>query len=144
MIITAGELLVEFVSHEAGCGLERLATYTGPYPSGAPAIFIDQAARMGARTAIYGGVGKDGFGKALLERLEQDGVDTSHVAIAEGRSTGTAFVSYFKDGSRVFIFHLAGTAADSFDVERMVEADEALTFMYREARSAMPRCAGTS
>ncbi|MEO8738223.1 MAG: sugar kinase [Casimicrobiaceae bacterium] len=127
VIITAGELLVEFVSLERGCGLQRLATYNGPYPSGAPAIFIDQAARMGARTAIYGGVGQDGFGSILVDRLVRDGVDVRHVARVEGRSTGTAFVSYFEDGSRVFVFHLDGTAVDAFDVDGCVATDEPLT-----------------
>ena len=127
MIITAGELLVEFVSLERGCGLARPTNYFGPYPSGAPAIFIDQASRMGARTAIYGGVGADGFGSVVRDRLERDGVDVSHVARFVGRPTGTAFVSYFEDGSRVFIFHLDGTAADGFDVDDFVVADEPLT-----------------
>lgn len=126
MIVTAGELLVEFVSHEKGCGLKRLASYSGPYPSGAPAIFIDQAARMGAKTAIYGGVGEDGFGAALVERLERDGVDTRHISRIGDRATGTAFVSYFEDGRRIFIFHLAGMASEVFDVEKPLETDEAV------------------
>ncbi len=115
-IATVGEILVEFVSHTKGCALERIGEYSGPYPSGAPAIFIDQAARMGASTAMFGGVGDDGFGRAVLKRLRDDGVGTSGISVIKGRSTGTAFVSYYDDGSRDFIFHLAGTAADSFKV----------------------------
>ena len=61
IIATIGELLVEFVSHARNCALERIAPYSGPYPSGAPAIFLDQAARIGARTEMIGGVGADGF-----------------------------------------------------------------------------------
>ncbi len=114
-IVTAGEILVEFVSHRRGCGLERIGDYSGPYPSGAPAIFLDQAARMGARTEMFGGVGEDGFGRAVLGRLRADGVGTGGVAVVAGATTGTAFVSYHADGSRDFIFHLAGSAADRFD-----------------------------
>ena len=115
-IATVGEILVEFVSHVKGCGLERIGPYSGPYPSGAPAIFLDQAARMGARTQMYGGVGNDGFGRAVLKRLRADGVGTAGVSVLEGRSTGTAFVSYYDDGSRDFIFHLTNTAADGFTI----------------------------
>lgn len=115
-IITVGELLVEFVSHTKDCALEQISKYSGPFPSGAPAIFIDQAARLGAQTSILGGVGADGFGKALLQRLKDDGVGVEHIFIDPERPTGVAFVSYFNDGQRVFIFHLAGTAADSFQV----------------------------
>lgn len=116
-IATVGEILVEFVSHTKGCALERVGAYSGPYPSGAPAIFLDQAARMGARTEMFGGVGEDGFGRAVLKRLQEDGVGTNGVSVIKGLSTGTAFVSYYEDGSRDFIFHLANTAAESFDIQ---------------------------
>lgn len=112
-LVTVGELLVEFVSHRKGCALERIADYSGPYPSGAPAIFLDQAARMGAAATMIGSVGDDGFGRALIERLAGDGVDTDRVRIVPERTTGTAFVSYHDDGSRDFIFHLHASAAES-------------------------------
>lgn len=114
-IIAVGELLVEFVSHDKGCGLKELAEYSGPYPSGAPAICIDQAARVGAATQIFGGVGADNFGNALIERLKSNSVETSGIKQLENKSTGVAFVSYFEDGSRTFIFHLNNTAADEID-----------------------------
>ncbi|MEM9551022.1 MAG: sugar kinase [Pseudomonadota bacterium] len=115
-IATVGEILVEFVSHRRNCALEEVADYSGPYPSGAPAIFLDQAARMGARTEMIGGVGADGFGRSVLRRLKDDGVGVSAVHVSKASSTGVAFVSYYDSGDRDFIFHLAGTAADAFDV----------------------------
>ena len=49
-----GELLVEFVCTEKDSHNRRAAPYVGPFASGAPGIFIDQAARVGAR-AIFAG-----------------------------------------------------------------------------------------
>lgn len=115
-IATIGEILVEFVSHRRNCALEQISDYTGPYPSGAPAIFLDQAARMGARTEMIGGVGSDGFGRCVLQRLKEDGVGTDGIHVSTERSTGVAFVSYYDSGDRDFIFHLDNTAADSFAV----------------------------
>lgn len=115
-IATVGELLVEFVSHRKNCGLRKISEYSGPYPSGAPAIFLDQAARMGAKTEMIGGVGDDGFGQSLLQRLREDGVGVKGVHVSKDHTTGTAFVSYYDSGDRDFIFHMAGTAADQFDV----------------------------
>lgn len=114
-IIAIGELLVEFVSHRKDCELKDLSDYSGPYPSGAPAICIDQAARVGAATQIFGGLGEDNFGAALIERLQLNGVETSGIARIADKTTGVAFVSYFSDGSRTFIFHLNNTAADAID-----------------------------
>ncbi|MEO1153326.1 MAG: sugar kinase [Pseudomonadota bacterium] len=116
-IATAGEILVEFVSHKKNCGLSEISPYSGPYPSGAPAIFLDQAARMGARTELFGGVGNDGFGRSVLARLKRDGVGTKGVTVSDQGSTGVAFVTYYDNGQRDFIFHLANTPADSFAVE---------------------------
>ncbi|MFK8035717.1 MAG: carbohydrate kinase family protein [Hyphomicrobiales bacterium] len=115
-IATIGEILVEFVSHNRNCALEEVSDYSGPYPSGAPAIFLDQASRMGARTDMIGGVGTDGFGRNILKRLENDGVGIKGIHVTPNKSTGVAFVSYYEDGNRDFIFHLSGTAADSFEV----------------------------
>lgn len=115
-IATAGEILVEFVSHRRNCALEEIAEFSGPYPSGAPAIFLDQAARMGAHTEMFGAVGADGFGRNVLRRLKDDGVGVQGVQMLNSHTTGTAFVSYYDNGARDFIFHLTGTAADAFDV----------------------------
>jgi len=111
-IISVGELLVEFVSHSKGCGLSEQSAYSGPYPAGAAAICLDQAARIGARTKIFGGIGEDGFGCTLVERLAENGVDTSGIALHGDKATGVAFVSGFEDGSRISISHIDHTAAE--------------------------------
>lgn len=133
-IATVGELLVEFVSHRKNCGLQQISDYSGPYPSGAPAIFLDQASRMGARTELIGGVGDDGFGHSLLQRLKDDGVGVQGVHIAPHHTTGTAFVSYYDNGDRDFIFHMAGTAADQFDVPATL-LEPATTILHVSASS---------
>ncbi len=110
-ILIMGELLVEIMRDREGVQLYEPGVFRGPYPSGAPAICIDAAARLGCSTALIGGVGRDDFGKCLLERLKKDGVDVSHVIESRERSTGCAFVTYFEDGSRKFIFHMGNTPA---------------------------------
>lgn len=110
-IWTMGEILVEIMRPRAGMQLYEVGGFLGPYPSGAPAIFIDTAARLGHEAGIIGGVGEDDFGKCLVDRLSSNGVDCRYIARAEGNSTATAFVTYFEDGSRRFIFHINGTPA---------------------------------
>jgi sugar/nucleoside kinase (ribokinase family) len=56
-------------------------------------------------------VGDDEFGRCIVERLAADGVRTDFIEVFPGKSTGTAFVTYFRDGSRKFIFHWDGTPA---------------------------------
>ncbi len=114
LIGSMGELLVEFVCLEQGTHHMVAASYEGPFPSGAPAIFIDQAARVGARTVFLGAVGADAFGDVLKRRFAEVGMDSSFVATVDGIPTGSAFVGYNADGSRDFVFNIAHSAAAHF------------------------------
>jgi len=103
--------LVEIMRKDLDVPHSVLGVYLGPYPSGAPAIFIDAAANLGAETGFIGVVGEDEFGELLLDRLGKDGVDTSHIRVAKGYTTGTAFNMYYSSGARKFLFHLRHAAA---------------------------------
>jgi sugar/nucleoside kinase (ribokinase family) len=109
-IVTVGEILAEFIAESANQELSRPGTLFGPFPSGAPAIAIDQAAMMGAKTAIIAKIGTDDFGLLNKNRLKQDGVDVSHIIETPDNVTGTAFVAYSENGGRKFIFHFAHAA----------------------------------
>lgn len=110
-IWTMGEMLVEIMRIKENSELYDVDYFQGPYPSGAPAIFIDTVARLGHEAGIIGGVGADDFGKCILDRLKRDKVDVSQVVKDPDNSTGCAFVTYYSDGSRKFIFHLSNTPA---------------------------------
>ena len=116
-IVTFGELLVEFVATQIGQTFDSAGTFEGPFASGAPAIFVDQAARQGATAAIAGCVGQDAFGDAILRRLADNGVSIACVARCADRPTGTAFVAYRADGGRQFVFNIAQSAAGLLDAE---------------------------
>ena len=115
VIASVGELLVEFVCTAKDGQNLRAAPYIGPFPSGAPGIFIDQAARVarsfGGRAVFAGAVGDDAFGRVILTRLRADGVDPALIRVVAGVPTGTAHVSYNSDGSRDFVFNIAQSAA---------------------------------
>lgn len=110
-IWTMGEMLVEIMRPRVDMEHNKIGEYMGPYPSGAPAIFIDTVARLGESSGIIGGVGKDQFGNMILDRLEKDGVNCKLVIRSSHGSTATAFVMYRNDGTRNFIFHIDDTPA---------------------------------
>ena len=94
----------------------------GPYPGGAPAVFISAAARMGVSAGIISSVGDDGFGSLCLERLRSDGVDLHSVSISHEHATACAFVTYHKSGDRSFIFYLNNTAAGKINPDSIQES----------------------
>ena len=116
-IICLGEILVEIIRSEKDTPHGIIgASYKGPFPSGAPAIFIDTAIRMSKSfnlsTGFIGVVGNDEFGEGVLKKLKSDGVDISKIRIDNSRTTGIAFNQYNSDGTRKFIF-AAGAAGQT-------------------------------
>jgi len=110
-VIALGEILVEIMRTKKDVPHTQVGEYSGPYPSGAPAIFIDAVARLGVKCGFIGVVGDDDFGRLLIDRLKDDGVETGYIKVKKGFTTGTTFVMYYSSGSRKFIFHVRHSAA---------------------------------
>jgi sugar/nucleoside kinase (ribokinase family) len=109
--VTIGEVLVEIMARNRGIGFLEPLELIGPYPSGAPAIFIDQCAKIGGSAGIVATVGDDDFGRINVERLRRDGADVSAISISADWPTGSAFVRYRANGSRDFVFNISRSAA---------------------------------
>lgn len=109
-IVTLGEVLVEIMAEDRGNGFREPLQLRGPFPSGAPAIFIDQVAKLGQKAGLISCVGDDDFGWLNIERLRQDGVDTSAIRVHPDHVTGSAFVRYRTDGERDFVFNIKNSA----------------------------------
>jgi D-tagatose-1,6-bisphosphate aldolase subunit GatZ/KbaZ len=109
-IVTLGEILVEIVAEDRGDGFRQPVHLVGPFPSGAPAIFIDQVAKLGQPCGIVSCVGDDDFGWVNLDRLRSDGVDVRAVELSRTYPTGTAFVRYRQSGDRDFVYNIKNSA----------------------------------
>lgn len=120
--VCVGEILVEIVATSVGNGFREAIELVGPYPSGAPAIFIDQCAKIGGSAAMVGAVGDDDFGRLNVDRLAQDGADVSAIAVDPVLPTGSAFVRYRPDGGRDFVFNMWTSAAAKIGWTDAVEA----------------------
>ena len=110
-VVAIGEILVEILATRRGQTFLAPGPLEGPFPSGAPAIFIDQVAKLGQPSAMIGCIGRDDFGALNVERLRRDGVDVSAIASHPTASTGSAFVTYRDDGSRHFVFNIPHSAS---------------------------------
>ncbi|MEJ5082305.1 tagatose kinase [Ochrobactrum sp. MYb379] len=132
-IITIGEIVVEIMAIETGNGFKSAIPLIGPFASGAPAIFIDQAAKMGQPCGMVSAVGNDDFGTLNIERLQKDGVDVSAISVHPTAATGSAFVRYRPDGNRDFIFNIKHSACSAIaltsDAEKLIETADHLHIM---------------
>jgi tagatose kinase len=121
-ILAIGEIIVEIMATDKGNGFLEPVNLVGPFPSGAPAIFIDQAAKFGQPAAIIGCVGDDDFGRVNLNRLRRDGVDVEGVRIDPETATGSAFVRYRPDGSRAFVYNIKHSASGNIALDTAARA----------------------
>ena len=115
IIVTLGEILVEIMRPHAGQPLDRPGEFSGPFASGAPAIFAVAAARLGLKTAFIGAVGDDAFGRMLWTTLAAEGVNLHGLQTKPDYATGAAFVAYDDDGGREFVFHIRHAAAGQIE-----------------------------
>lgn len=122
-IVTIGEILAEIVATEPGIGFREPVHLVGPFPSGAPAIFIDQVGKLGYPCGIISAVGQDDFAWVNVERLRRDGVDVSAIAVDPTHATGSAFVRYRPNGDRDFVYNIRHSACGE---TRLTEAALAL------------------
>jgi sugar/nucleoside kinase (ribokinase family) len=129
-LLVVGEALVEVMRPHPGIPFDAPGPFVGPFPSGAPAIVADAAARAGARVSLIAGVGDDPFGRLLLNRLCADGVDTSGVRVVDDAVTGVAFVAYDEAGGREFVFHVADAAPSRIDPADLGSAPEKATWIH--------------
>jgi sugar/nucleoside kinase (ribokinase family) len=104
-------MLVEIMRIQLDEPFDRIGTFAGPFPSGDTPVYVNAVARLGRSAGFMGAVGDDGFGRCILNRFAEQGVDATHVRVLPDRITGIAFVSYASDGSRKFIFHWKEAAA---------------------------------
>lgn len=121
-VVTAGEIVVEIMATRIGQTFLEPGPLVGPFPSGAPAIFIDQVGRLGQPCGMISSVGADDFGTLNIERLAASGVDVSAVAVHPGAATGSAFVRYAADGSRAFVFNIKDSACGLMAMTGAAEA----------------------
>ncbi len=117
-VVALGEIVVEIMAEERGHGFRHPQRLTGPFPSGAPAIFIDQVAKLGHAAGLISCVGDDDFGWLNIERLRADGVDVSAIELLADQVTGSAFVRYREDGERDFIFNIKNSACGQTRITR--------------------------
>ena len=99
-ITSIGEVLFDLTwTGESGDGVPLYAAN----PGGAPANVAVAAARLGARTAFIGKVGRDGFGDQLRRVLRDNGVEDRGLLTSQTPTT-LAVVSVDGRGERSFSF----------------------------------------
>lgn len=103
-VVALGEAMVEFNQMQAGQP-HYLQDFGGDTSNA-----VIAAARAGARTAYLSRLGKDTFGRALMDLWQREGVQAEAIGHDDQASTGLYFVTH-GPGGHEFSYLRAGSAA---------------------------------
>ena len=109
-IITFGDLCVDLlmsgrdVTPEFG-QVEKIVDDYALEMGGSCSIFACQAAKLGLRVGILGRVGPDDFGRLILRRMNESGVDTRHVMVDPSLKTGVG-IALCRGSDRAILTYL--------------------------------------
>lgn len=96
-VLTVGEPLALFAAGQPG-DLSSVNDYHR-ITAGAELNVATGLARLGMRVAYVSRVGRDSFGRFLLDEMAREGIDCRHVAIDDAHPTGFMMKTRCEDGS---------------------------------------------
>lgn len=118
-VVALGELLIDFTENgESPQGNPLLEAN----PGGAPCNVLAMLNNLGKKTAFIGKVGKDSFGKMLMETVRDCGTDVTNLVFDKQVHTTLAFVHTLPDGDRDFSFYRNPGADMMLRKEEVMEA----------------------
>ena len=88
-------------------------------PGGKGANQAVAAARLGAKTAMVGRVGEDGFGRILRDRLKAENINVSAFCTSNTASTGTALITLAPRDNQIVITAGANAEMSELDLDRL-------------------------
>lgn len=103
-ILCIGEALIDMICTDKGSTLSQGQNFLKK-PGGAPTNVAAAVAALGGEVELAAKVGKDPFGKQLIQVMEDFGVSTKYMLQDEKHFTTFAFVSLMEDGERDFVFN---------------------------------------
>ena len=114
-IITFGDMCVDLIvsGDDVVPEFGQVEKLVGDYElemGGSCNIFACQAAKLGLSVGILGRVGDDDFGRLILRRLDESGVDTQHVIVDAAIKTGLG-VALCKDNDRAILTYMGSINA---------------------------------
>ena len=105
-IIVVGSLNMDLVVHTTRHpepGETLLGSNFQTFPGGKGANQAVAAARAGGQVCMIGRVGEDAFGRALLENISKDGVDTTFVRSTQNCASGVALITLDAMGQNTIV-----------------------------------------
>ncbi|WP_028220451.1 bifunctional 5-dehydro-2-deoxygluconokinase/5-dehydro-2-deoxyphosphogluconate aldolase [Paraburkholderia oxyphila] len=120
-IICLGRLAVDLYAQQVGARLEDVTSFAR-YLGGSSANIAFGCARLGLKSAMLSRVGNDHMGRFLVEALEREGCDVSHVKTDIERLTALVLLGLKDRDTFPLVFHRENCADMALDETDFDEA----------------------
>jgi ribokinase len=141
-IVVVGSLVFDLVvqaERRPAKGETLLGTDFGMFPGGKGANQAVQAARLGAIVTMVGRVGGDFFGRALLDSLQETGVDSKFVVTDTTTTTAVGCIIVDKEGDNsIVVVPQANMRCTTTDVDRAMGAIDQADILLLQLEIPMP------
>ncbi|RLI82515.1 sugar kinase [Archaeoglobales archaeon] len=108
-VVTLGESMIQLNAKTIG-PLETVREWE-QHAAGAESNFAVGVVRMGLKAGWISRLGKDGFGRYIVQVIKENGVDVSQVKFDPSAPTGIYFIWHPKEGESVVKYYRKGSAA---------------------------------
>ena len=136
-ILCIGEALIDMICTDRGLSLSD-GNHFVKKAGGAPTNVAAAAAALGGKVELAARVGKDPFGKHLVEVMHSFGVGTQWVFQDPGLFTTLAFVSLMENGERDFYFSRGADGQLSMEEVSDINLDEFGIIHFGSATAFLP------
>lgn len=94
-ILCVGEVLIDFIGHQEDSLIDTTRDYHR-YFGGSPANVTLNCKRLGLHSVMIASVGNDGFGRYIIQKLEEMDIETSKINQLANYNTSVIFISKSK------------------------------------------------
>src|ERR1700712_2354304 len=136
-ILCIGEALIDMICTDTGTSLTEGQHFLKK-PGGAPTNVAAAIAALGGTVELAAKVGKDPFGKNLVDVMEAFGVSTKWVLKDNDYFTTFAFVSLMEDGERDFVFNRGADGQLSRQEIEAIDLDDVGIIHFGSATAFLP------
>jgi len=136
-ILCIGEALIDLICTDKGKSLKDGLNFLKK-PGGAPTNVAAAIAALGGDVALAAKVGKDPFGKHLIEVMQSFGVETKWMLQDENYFTTLAFVSLMENGERDFYFNRGADGQLSMDEINEIDKEHFSIIHFGSATGFLP------
>ena len=136
-ILCIGEALIDMICTDKGSSLSQGQNFLKK-PGGAPTNVAAAVAALGGNVELAAKVGKDPFGKQLIQVMKDFGVSTTYMLQDDQHFTTFAFVSLMEDGERDFVFNRGADGELSEDEINSIDLSEVSIIHFGSATGFLP------